>query len=123
MFKGTTLAFLIGLILVSIPTPAGARGKPILYHCGEDAERFCPQVPIGEQERLVKCLRRHQGNLTARCWAHLKKEKRGPTRGTCEKDIRKYCKDVKPGGGRITQCLRQHERHLSGECRTSLERD
>jgi len=36
---------------------------------------------------------------------------------TCEEDIRKFCKDVTPGSGRIERCLREHESQVSPECR------
>ena len=34
----------------------------------------------------------------------------------CHTEIRTYCADVQPGGGRILQCLKQHESALSGVC-------
>jgi hypothetical protein len=34
----------------------------------------------------------------------------------CHKEIRTYCADVQPGGGRILQCLKQHESALSMLC-------
>lgn len=40
----------------------------------------------------------------------------------CRSDAEKFCKDVKPGGGRIITCLQQHESALSGACRESLEK-
>jgi hypothetical protein len=39
----------------------------------------------------------------------------------CRADAEKFCKDVKPGGGRIVQCLEQHVPELSGPCRASFE--
>jgi Golgi apparatus protein 1 len=35
----------------------------------------------------------------------------------CQEEIRKFCKDVKPGGGRVDQCLHAHEAEISPECR------
>lgn len=37
--------------------------------------------------------------------------------GGCRAEMQKYCKDVKPGGGRMMQCMKQHEAELSQECR------
>src|SRR5262245_23578106 len=35
----------------------------------------------------------------------------------CKAELAKYCKDVKPGGGRIIQCLRKNDKSLSDTCR------
>ena len=35
----------------------------------------------------------------------------------CAADISKFCKDVKPGGGRILDCLSKNEKDLSPACR------
>ena len=36
--------------------------------------------------------------------------------GACGADMAKFCKDVKPGGGRIADCLKEHEKDLSKDC-------
>lgn len=42
-------------------------------------------------------------------------------RGPCRADIQKFCKDVKPGGGRIRDCLKSHEAELSANCRSHVQ--
>lgn len=37
-------------------------------------------------------------------------------KGPCRADVEKFCKDVKPGKGRIWRCLKNHEAELSEEC-------
>ena len=39
----------------------------------------------------------------------------------CAEEIAKYCKEVKPGGGRILDCLNDHQAELSVSCRSKLE--
>lgn len=34
----------------------------------------------------------------------------------CKVDVEKFCKDIKPGGGRIIQCLKSHAAELSPTC-------
>jgi len=38
----------------------------------------------------------------------------------CADDIEKYCKGIKPGGGRILNCLKAHENELSASCRGKI---
>jgi hypothetical protein len=38
----------------------------------------------------------------------------------CADDIEKYCKDIKPGGGRLLNCLKAHEAELSASCRGKI---
>ncbi|MEK6770213.1 MAG: cysteine rich repeat-containing protein [Pseudomonadota bacterium] len=40
-----------------------------------------------------------------------------PKKGVCKEEIKKFCADVKPGGGRVHQCLNKHENELSQACR------
>ncbi len=39
----------------------------------------------------------------------------------CGEEIAKFCKDVRPGGGRILNCLDEHRNELSDICRNKLE--
>ena len=39
----------------------------------------------------------------------------------CAEEISKYCKEVKPGGGRILDCLNEHQKDLSVSCKKKLE--
>ena len=38
----------------------------------------------------------------------------------CADDIEKYCKEIKPGGGRILNCLKSHENELSISCKGKI---
>lgn len=44
----------------------------------------------------------------------------GETR-PCEEDIEQFCKDVRPGGGRILSCLKKHEGELTPVCKNKLQ--
>jgi len=41
-------------------------------------------------------------------------------RTACQSDAKRFCKDVKAGGGRIVKCLREHESELAAGCREAL---
>ncbi len=38
----------------------------------------------------------------------------------CADDIAKFCKEIKPGGGRILNCLKVHEAELTVSCRAKI---
>ncbi len=40
--------------------------------------------------------------------------------GPCADDAQKFCKDVRPGGGRIAKCLKEHEEDLSSACKQQI---
>ena len=40
--------------------------------------------------------------------------------GACKPDIRAFCSEVKPGGGRIKTCMKEHLRELSEPCKEAL---
>jgi Cysteine rich repeat len=39
----------------------------------------------------------------------------------CAKDIKKYCRDVTPGEGRVIYCMQAHEDKISPQCTFELE--
>lgn len=44
----------------------------------------------------------------------------GPGKGVCKADVDKFCKGVRPGGGRIWACLKSNEANLSQPCRDKM---
>jgi hypothetical protein len=41
-------------------------------------------------------------------------------KGSCKADIEKFCKDIRPGQGRIVKCMQQHEAELSAACKDQV---
>lgn len=42
-------------------------------------------------------------------------------RGPCKSDVMRFCKDVKPGSGRVLRCLRRNTDRLSSDCKAHRE--
>jgi hypothetical protein len=40
--------------------------------------------------------------------------------GACVNDLQSYCRDVRPGQGRILKCMEEHENNLSPGCKANL---
>ena len=98
--------------------------------CKADAEKFCKDVKPGEG-RIVDCLKAHEAELSADCKANgmgvrgkggAKGQGAGRAMGPrgnepCRADMEKFCKDVKPGEGRIIECMKAHEAEFSEGCK------
>jgi hypothetical protein len=42
--------------------------------------------------------------------------------GPCAADAKKFCGDVKPGGGRIVKCMKSHESELTPACQADMKK-
>jgi hypothetical protein len=104
----------LGLIALSA---AAAEKRP----CADDVEKFCKDVKPGG-ERILKCLEAHQSELSDACKKRLEsgRARMKAAQEACKGDVEKWCKDVKPGGGRIVKCLKEHQTELSAECKTQV---
>lgn len=103
----------------SIPEPTDqALEKP----CKEDRLKFCKDVKAG-QGRIIKCLKEHEAELSESCktFRTTKMNEAKENHGKCKADRKKFCKDIKPGEGRIIQCLKSHEAELAADCKTLME--
>lgn len=117
------LGSVLVLTLSMIPLMGGAR-EEMSHHCKKDIKKYCEDVKPGEG-RVWNCLRGHESDLSEECREHMERgkaihEAREEMRESCEKDIKKFCKDVEPGGGRVWSCLRDHESSLSKDCKEKV---
>ena len=85
--------------------------------CSDDIAKYCKGLQPGKGS-IVKCLQKNESKLSDQCRARLEESRKRleAAREVCATDVRKFCKDVKPGGGRIARCLAQHADELSPEC-------
>lgn len=47
---------------------------------------------------------------------------RNPMLQACREDVKDFCSDVQPGGGRIVECLKNHDKDISQECSDALSK-
>ena len=89
--------------------------------CADDVAKYCKDVTPGG-DRLVRCLKQHERELSPECKASQEKARARATEAhdACADDVQKLCKEVTPGGGRIIRCLRDKSTSLSPECRDKL---
>jgi hypothetical protein len=88
--------------------------------CEAEVEQLCPQASDGSGRR--QCLEKRAHQLSVRCQQQVRerlvrwKEERDRLMLACEADSRKFCSDVRPGGGQHLQCLQQHAQEVSDGC-------
>lgn len=93
--------------------------------CKADFEKYCKDVKPGEG-RIMRCMKEHENDFSQACKAKMaeKKEmmekKMKEAQEACKGDLESFCKDVKPGEGRIIQCLIEHKDKLSEGCKQKL---
>jgi len=44
-------------------------------------------------------------------------EEESASTGPCHDDVQKFCKEVRPGKGRIVKCMKEHESEISQTCK------
>jgi len=97
--------------------------------CEGDVEQHCKDVQPG-QGRMVRCLRNNESKLSASCKEELAQmdeqrrrmqERMHGVAEACKGDAQQYCKDVRPGGGRVARCLKDNEAKLSAGCKAALQ--
>ena len=112
-----------GAALTELPPvagPADARSAQVArLRCDAEVERLCPEAPDGNRRQ---CLERRAAQLPLACQQQVRerlvrwKEDRNRLVLACQSDIRRFCDDVKLGGGQQLQCLQQHAQDLSDAC-------
>src|SRR5687767_12797906 len=89
--------------------------------CAADVKKFCSDVEPGDG-RMMQCMLKHESEVSPACRAAQTKvkERMQKVAQACKDDAQKYCKDVKPGDGRLMSCLKDHKSELSSACKTGM---
>lgn len=99
---------------------------PLAEACREDVGKYCQNIEPGGG-RIIACLRQNREKLQPAC---RREELRQSTTAAadirlrpklhklCGVEIAVFCKDVKPGSGRVMQCLQEHlgQTEFGDEC-------
>jgi hypothetical protein len=109
--------------------PRDDRARQMVTACGTDMRKLCADIEPGEG-RKARCLVDRKTELSVRCRSFLQglpvwSSEGAPPEGKkilakCEQDMKKFCKGVEPGEGRIVQCLRAQQSGISSTCRSLL---
>ncbi len=120
--KISRMVLIAALLFWLVPSVAQTQEISKKGPCGTDIEKFCKDVQPG-QGRIIKCMRKHEGELSPACKNYVAeaKEQQKEFKRDCNADALKFCKNVRPGGGRIVNCLKQHQVELSAGCNTHFQ--
>jgi hypothetical protein len=127
----------------------GLPGRAKNAVCRADVKKFCPGIQPGEG-RINACLKANFSSLSSECAAQLPKkpdqivistptiasnniggsgaqqgiaqegQRERAKNAVCRTDVKKFCRGVKSGEGRIMACLKANFSGLSSECATRL---
>jgi hypothetical protein len=87
------------------------------HPCSDDIAKYCKGLQPGKGS-IIGCLQENENKLSDECRVRLEKSRKRleAAKKACGADVEKFCKGIKPGGGRIARCLAQHADELSPGC-------
>ncbi len=108
----------------ALSIPSDARARQIAeVKCDADVQQFCPDSLTGEDRR--RCVAQRMKQLPSVCQQIVRqrmvrwKEAEG-YQVACAEDIKRVCRGVAPGDGRILKCLHKRAQGVSESCYQSL---
>jgi hypothetical protein len=121
--RNVLVASAFALVAAGVAADAGAQGRKGEGPCAADAKKFCGDVKPGGG-RVAKCMKGHEAELSPACQAEMKRaeERIEQVKEECNADAKKFCKGIRPGGGRILACLKSHQSELAPACAAEFQR-
>ncbi|MBX3301975.1 MAG: cysteine rich repeat-containing protein [Nitrospira sp.] len=107
---------------LSVPRDGRAR-KIAEVKCDAEIQQYCPDSLAGEDRR--RCVMQRFKRLDVSCQQIVQerlvrwKEADG-YKVACVVEVKRFCRTVPAGDGRVLQCLQEHEQDLSESCYQSL---
>ncbi|MDH5739022.1 MAG: cysteine rich repeat-containing protein [Nitrospira sp.] len=110
--------------LGGLSVPRDSRAQKIAeVKCDAEVLQYCPDSLAGEDRR--RCVMQRFKRLALPCRQIMQqrlvrwKEAEG-YKLSCAVDVKRFCRTVPIGDGRVLQCLQEHEQDLSEDCYQSL---
>lgn len=106
----------------SVPTEVRAR-QIAEVKCDAEVQQYCPDALTEEQRQ--QCVAQRMKQLPLPCQQIVRqrmvrwREAEG-YKAFCAEDVRRVCRGVEPGDGRVLICLQEHAQELSERCYQSL---
>jgi Cysteine rich repeat len=110
-----TLLIFVACTVLGFGAFAGEKGA-MMGKCHKEMKELCNDK-MGKE--MWACAKENVTKLSADCQKKLaeKKEMWHEHKEACKEDREKFCKDVKPGGGRIIECMKKNMDQLSEKCK------
>jgi len=129
-FAGLAAA-IIGVALLFGGAASAAEGliETVAKGCDKEIKTYCKDVSPGEG-RVLACLYAHEDKLTGQCEYALYdaavRLQRAITAlayvaNECEADLRAFCSDIQPGGGRLLDCIDKNSAKVSARCKQAMK--
>jgi hypothetical protein len=124
-------AVVIGVVLLFGGVASAAEGliETVAKGCDKEIKTYCKDVTPGEG-RVLACLYAHEDKLSGQCEYALydaaARLQRAITAlayvaNECEADLRAFCSDIQPGGGRLLQCIEKNDAKVSKRCKQAMK--
>jgi hypothetical protein len=91
--------------------------------CEAELQQVCPDSLQGGDRR--RCMEQRAKHLPSACQSIIRrqlvrfKEQSGQALA-CAEDVKRFCRDIRPGEGRILQCLQDRAQDVSDQCYATL---
>jgi hypothetical protein len=110
--------FFLAFVLLCVSAGGSTYAAEQELPCAGEIAKFCKDVKPGGG-LILNCLHEHEKKLSVSCGEKLEEWKKRlmEAQQACAGDVKNFCKDVQPGGGRVLKCLREHTKELSSACR------
>lgn len=125
MCKAITKLALVVTLIPFLMSTGSTSVTAVENPCKGEIERLCRDVKLGTGG-LKECLMQHKDEISPECRDFVTpkgealKSKVEHVEAACGADVKRLCKGIEPGEGRIQRCLTEHKDEISQECKDSL---